>query len=649
MKKSQESKLKFSICMPVYNGERIVEPTIRSILSQSFKNFELIIVDDFSKDKSSEVIRKIIDKRIKYFQNEKNLGYSGNLENCRQKATGDIIYLMGQDDIMANDTLLNTYLAFASNDDVGAVTRPYYWFDEDINTPVRIKKQLNPDKNEIITINDDPQKIIKMFETLDQLSGLAYRKKYMDLPFHEDIFPCHVYPFASIFKKHPVVFLRDYNLAVRISTSQTRSLSSIYEKSPTKSWKEMFDNVFPEEKHQKIKSDLIKNFVAANYVGLIQLRNYAKFKYFLREIFYLLKYRWQNIYNLKFWFFSLGCLVMPPILLIPLVDWYKNKINTRNFNKIKFNFSLYDNSLVSEPKISVVIPTYNRKKDLIENIRSIKKSTYRNLEIIIIDNASTDGTVDVIRKVFTDVKIFRSKTNLDAAGGRNIGIKLVDKKSDYILFFDDDFVIERNTIAKLYQAISDNEGYGAATGKILYYENPSIVQIAGSSVSLYTGLNYANHGPDDGRFDKPCDCFAGGSMLIKKSVVMKVGFYDEIYPRPYEDADYSVRIIKAGYKIRYVPEARIFHKAPIYGEEAAANRWLTGAYSTARNKIIFMRKHSPCFYCFTLLYIVYFIYYTCQAVRFKRTEALVNFYKGARDGFRWAFLEYDKKDTKQHN
>lgn len=340
MSNKKNESLKFSICMPVYNGEKIVEPTIRSILSQSYKNFELIIVDDCSKDKSGEVIKNIIDKRIKYFRNEENLGYSGNIEKCRQRAKEDIVYLMGQDDIMADDTLLNTYLAFASNDDIGAVTRPYYWFDEDINTPVRIKKQLNPHKDEIITIKDNPKKIVKMFETLDQLSGLAYRRKYMDLPFHEDVFPCHVYPFASIFKKHPVVFLKDYNIAVRISTSQTRSLSSIYEKPPIKTWKEMFDNVFYEKKLQKIKKYLIKDFVAVNYVGLVQLRNYAKFEYFLREIFYLLKYRWQNIFSPCFWFFSLGCLITPLFILIPLVDWYKNCINSRMIKKVMFKYTI---------------------------------------------------------------------------------------------------------------------------------------------------------------------------------------------------------------------------------------------------------------------------------------------------------------------
>lgn len=340
MKHQRKENLFFSIIMPVYNGVRIISPTIKSILSQSYKNFELIIVDDKSKDNTISVIKSFKDKRISVHENKINLGYSGNLEECRKKATGDILYLMGQDDILGKDALLNTYHAFNLSEDVGVVTRPYFWFDKEIEVPVRAKKQLNPLKDEMVFIKDDPKKLIAVFKTLDQLSGLAYRRKYMDLPFHPDIFPCHVYPFASIFKKHPVVFLKDYNVAVRISSSQTRSLSSIYEKSPMKSWKEMFCNVYSEEKYKKFRDFIIKNFVANNYVGLIQLRNYARFRYFLREVFYLVKYRWQNIFNLQFWFFSLGCIAMPPFLLIRFVDWYKNKVNFLKLKNIKFQYQL---------------------------------------------------------------------------------------------------------------------------------------------------------------------------------------------------------------------------------------------------------------------------------------------------------------------
>jgi glycosyltransferase involved in cell wall biosynthesis len=334
--------LKFSILIPTYKGANIIGETLRSILSQSFTNYEIIIQEDASGDNIEEVIKSFNDSRIKFFRNAKNLNYALNMEVGRKNCTGDILYLMGQDDILGKDALLNTYNAFKLSDNIGAVTRPYYWFDKNIEIPVRAKEQLNSEKNEVVQISDKYARILEVFKTLDQLSGLAYRVKYMDRGFHPDCFPCHIYPFASIFKKHPVVFLKDYNIAVRISSSQTRSISSIYDKSPMQSWVEMFETVFFEDKFKQLEKYCIRNFVAVNYVGLVQLRNYAKYRYFLREIFYLLKYRWDNVLSFQFWFFSFGCAIMPPFILIPLVDWWKNCVNSRKLGYIKFKYKLLD-------------------------------------------------------------------------------------------------------------------------------------------------------------------------------------------------------------------------------------------------------------------------------------------------------------------
>ncbi|MDD4938288.1 MAG: glycosyltransferase [Candidatus Shapirobacteria bacterium] len=328
------------ILIPTYNGSSCIRDTIKSILSQDFKNFRIIVSDDASKDNTISVIQKIKDKRIFIHKNKINQGYSKNLETARKLATAPIIYLMGQDDIMAEHTLSNTIQAFKLNPDIGAVTRPYYWFDKKITTAVRAKKQLNPKKDTIVKITNNPEEVIRVFETLDQLSGLAYRRKFMKLPFHPDIFPCHIYPFADIFKNHPVVFLKDYNIAVRIASSQTRSLSSIYNKSPMLSWIEMVKSVYSEKKYQKIQKYLIKDFITKNYVGLVQLRNYAKYQYFLREIWYLIKFNPNNLLSLGFWFFSLGCIITPASLLIPMVDWYKNKIYSQSIKNIKINYKL---------------------------------------------------------------------------------------------------------------------------------------------------------------------------------------------------------------------------------------------------------------------------------------------------------------------
>jgi len=326
------------ILIPTYNGANCIKETICSILSQSYRNFRIIICDDASKDDTIKVVSQIKDSRIYIIKNNKNLGYPKNLERARQYANAEFVYLMGQDDIVAQDALKNTLKAFKMSPDIGAVTRPYFWFDKDINTPVRAKKQLSQKKDIVVKITDNSKKVIRVFETLDQLSGLAYRQSFMNLPFHPDIFPCHIYPFADIFKNHPVVFLKDYNIAVRIASSQTRSLSSIYTKSPLLSWIQMVKSIYSEKKYQKVQKYLIKDFVTKNYVGLVQLRNYAKYQYFIREIWYLIRFNWTNLFQPSFWFFSLGCIITPASILIPAVDWYKNRIYSQSLKYIIFNY-----------------------------------------------------------------------------------------------------------------------------------------------------------------------------------------------------------------------------------------------------------------------------------------------------------------------
>ena len=333
-------EFKFSILIPTYNGAHVIKDTLNSILSQSYNNFEIIIKDDTSKDNIEEVIKPYKDSRIRFYRNRENKGYPRNLEECRSLAKGDILYLMGQDDILENDALLKTYKAFKLSPKIGAVTRPYYWFDENVGKPVRVKKQLNPEKDEVINIDDTYSKVSAVFNTLDQLSGLALRKKFIDIPFEQHTFTSHIYPFASIFKNHPVVFLKDYEVAVRISTSHSRAGSWVYAYSPMQSWIDLFNNVYFEDKFKKLRESMIENFVATNYVGLVQIKNYGTYYHLLREIFNLLKYRPKNIYNLLFWFFSMGTLFIPSFILKSLVDKYKNRLNSKIIRQINFNYSI---------------------------------------------------------------------------------------------------------------------------------------------------------------------------------------------------------------------------------------------------------------------------------------------------------------------
>ncbi len=340
MKKNKS--LSFSICMPVYKGSHILPKALDSIFKQKFTNFEIIIGDDNPPhlkseiEKTQKIIKSYKTKKIKYFKNKNNLGYPLNLKKIVSKAKNDVIFLLAQDDILSKNALIETHKAFLLNDDIGVVTRPYFWFYDDINKPVRSVEPPNKNKDTIMSVFKNETEFVKIFESVGQLSGLAYRRKYLSTPFNEEIFPAHIYPFAGILKKHKCVFLKNYTIAVGIRNSQTRSLSSIYNQSPTQSWLKMYKNVFVGDKFKQQRQWGIKH-MSTHFEGLVQIKNYSHYKFLLREIKVMLENRWQNIFNIKFWFYTLITLLTPRIFLTKVTDWYKSNILSKSLPKIEFN------------------------------------------------------------------------------------------------------------------------------------------------------------------------------------------------------------------------------------------------------------------------------------------------------------------------
>ena len=335
--------LKFSICIPVYKGSAVLTLALKSILAQSFQNFEILISDDNHPsdkeeiNKTLQLINNLADQRIKYFKTDQNLGYAHNLKWLTAKAMGNIIFLFAQDDILATGALQKTHNAFLLDADVGAVTRPYFWYQADINKPIRAVLPLNTKRDQIVSIFDGDRIFNHVMWSVGQLSGLAYRREFLGDGFGDECFTAHIYPWLGIFKNHKVVFLSDYTVAVAINTSQTRALTSVYDISPTQSWIRMYERILADDRFARPRKWGRKH-MAKNYVGLVQIRNYGSYKYIWREIWLLFKYRRQNLFNLGWWFFSLLCLLTPRIWLRKMTDIYKAKINSRRLPKIIFNY-----------------------------------------------------------------------------------------------------------------------------------------------------------------------------------------------------------------------------------------------------------------------------------------------------------------------
>lgn len=334
--------MKFSIILPTWNGEKTIEETLRCVsnlkTNEQF-DFELILCDDKSSDRTINIAENFKNqnkiKNFKIVKNVDNLGYPGNIRRTAKHSSGEYLFLLGQDDLIPKDILVH-YFEILKDNTVGAICRPYYAFDESYKKPIRYKQLVTKDqiKPIKISIHDEPEKVHKVFSTLDQLSSLCLKKKWIEKDFHDDVFSCHVYPFMSIFIKHPVVFTNKYSVAVRVNSSQCINVSGIYDKSPIESWVQMLKSF---NYDNELKNYLIKNFVCSNWIGLFQIKNYSKkpYRYLFREYFLLIKGNKKNMFNLYLNLTMILCIIVPRKLLAPFVNFVKDKINSKFIPKVE--------------------------------------------------------------------------------------------------------------------------------------------------------------------------------------------------------------------------------------------------------------------------------------------------------------------------
>lgn len=244
-----------------------------------------------------------------------------------------------------------------------------------------------------------------------------------------------------------------------------------------------------------------------------------------------------------------------------------------------------------EEKVAVVILNY-KVRDLVLNcINSVKKSSWKDLEIVVVDNDSQDGIEEKVRTI-SDVTFVQTGKNLGYSGGNNRGIEEAIKNSaDYILILNPDTEISPSSIENLVKAVRSDE-VGIAAPKILFGDKKTI-WYAGGNLDIFNVLG-SHRGVDEedrGQYDKQeeTDNATGGAILVKKEVFDRIGLFDERYFLYYEDSDFSFRAKRAGFKIVYVPEAVVYHRN---AQSTGLGSPLQDYYIT-RNRMLFASKFLP--------------------------------------------------------
>lgn len=246
-------------------------------------------------------------------------------------------------------------------------------------------------------------------------------------------------------------------------------------------------------------------------------------------------------------------------------------------------------------KVAIIIVTWNGKEDCLTCLSSLRNLVPPRPSIILVDNGSTDDTVEVITERFPEVTIITSPSNLGFAGGNNLGIeRALTEGADYVCLLNNDTAVDPHFLEELLRFAAADPRAGILGSRILYYDRPDMIWSYGIAVNRISGRIYTTY---NNRKDSEIsgvitqvDAVSGAAMLLKREMLQEVGLLDEDYYLYFEDVDLCLRARRMGYKIVTVSSSRVRHK--VSGSMGGEYSRMTVYYAT-RNHLLIGKKQLP--------------------------------------------------------
>jgi GT2 family glycosyltransferase len=304
--------------------------------------------------------------------------------------------------------------------------------------------------------------------------------------------------------------------------------------------------------------------------------------------------------------------------------------------------------------ISVIIVNWNGKEVIGDCLASIYSSNYdmNKVQIIVVDNNSNDNSIEIIEK-YPIAKLIKECKNVGFAEGNNIGYKFCTGK--YIAMINNDLVIGKEWLNECKRALEEPI-VGGVCGKIYEWnaQNPKFdrrnkVSTTILKVSHWNGraINYNYDSPDSYKMDT----LSGAAMMVKKSIIDKIGFLDKEYFAYYEETDLCSRITKAGYKLKYVSSAHSWHKVS-HSTKKLGHYNEFNLKMMVRNRILFIKKNAGVLqkivFPFILAYDFLFLWYMAD-LKFGKFQKERKFYDLQRKYLIGGIKTYIGITTKKHN
>lgn len=259
---------------------------------------------------------------------------------------------------------------------------------------------------------------------------------------------------------------------------------------------------------------------------------------------------------------------------------------------------------IEAPLVWIVIVNWNGKEDTLACLSSLQKITYRPCKIILIDNASSDGSVPAIRRAFPDVEIIENSENKRFAGANNQGLeRALAAGADFVLLLNNDTEVAPDFLETLIRGAQVRPDIGMAGPKIFYHHNRQLIWFAGGEIVFWKGriAHLGLRQLDGERWNVPgaVDYITGCALLVKRECIEKIGGLDESYYIYSEDADWCVRARRAGFQCWFVPTSHVWHKI-----SASSGGGLTAfkAYHKVRSSFVFFKRYARWWHWLTILW-----------------------------------------------
>ncbi|MCB1195708.1 glycosyltransferase family 2 protein [bacterium] len=238
--------------------------------------------------------------------------------------------------------------------------------------------------------------------------------------------------------------------------------------------------------------------------------------------------------------------------------------------------------------ISIIIPNWNGAKHIVTCLESIFASTYSELEVIVVDNGSTDKSIELITNNFPLVKILKFQTNKGFSAAVNAGIK--NSSGSYIFLLNNDMRLEPHCIERLYTSLCLNTDCSMATGKIKRFDRTHYIDSAGDAITFSCApFNRGHMQKDVGQFDKEQHVFGGcaGATLYHRKLFEEIGNFDEDFFAYMEDVDFNCRSLLTTHRALYVPNAIAYH----HGNATFGTHSFFHVFYTNRNTLFVLFKN----------------------------------------------------------